>query len=94
MAYARNGRNRRSYRRKAARLKNAETICHLCNRPIDPTLDYRHPMSWTADHITPLANGGHVLGELRAAHRSCNSSKGRGQTARVPAADRPTSRAW
>ncbi|QOC27294.1 HNH endonuclease [Microbacterium hominis] len=47
-----------------------------CGEPIDTTLDRRHPMSFTADHITPLAHGGHLLGPLVPMHLSCNSRKG------------------
>jgi 5-methylcytosine-specific restriction endonuclease McrA len=30
----------------------------------------------TADHVEPLANGGHPLGELRVLCRSCNGRRG------------------
>jgi 5-methylcytosine-specific restriction endonuclease McrA len=30
----------------------------------------------TADHVTPLAAGGHPLGQLRVLCRSCNSRRG------------------
>lgn len=93
MAYARNGRDRRAYRRKAARLRRTNTICWLCGQPIDPTLPATHAQSWTADHVIPLHQGGHVLGELRPAHRGCNSSRNGKQQAQ-PATERPTSRSW
>lgn len=32
----------------------------------------------TADHLIPLADGGHLLGPLRTLCRSCNSSRGHG----------------
>ena len=90
---ARQGRDQRAYRRAAANLKRTATICHLCGREIDTTLPTLHPMAWTADHIVPLAAGGHVLGELAPAHRSCNSRKGAG---RGVVASQPlrTSRQW
>ncbi|WP_113914199.1 HNH endonuclease [Micrococcus sp. KT16] len=34
-------------------------------------------VSLTADHITPRALGGKLMGELRPAHRSCNSRRGK-----------------
>lgn len=96
MTPSRRGRNLRAYRRKAARLRRVEKVCWICEGPIDPTLDYRDPMSSTADHVIPLAAGGDILGELRAAHRSCNSSAGdrgarQGKTETEP---RRTSREW
>ena len=55
--------------------------CWLCHHTIDTSLDYRHPMSFTADHVKPVALGGAMTGDLRPAHRSCNSRRGVG---RVP----------
>ncbi len=78
---ARNGRDLREYRRAAANLKRTATICHLCGREIDTSLPTLHPMAWTADHLIPIAAGGHVLGPLAPAHRSCNSRKGDGRRA-------------
>jgi 5-methylcytosine-specific restriction endonuclease McrA len=41
-------------------------------------LDHNDPMSWTLDHIHPLANGGapEDLANVAPAHRRCNSKKG------------------
>lgn len=58
------------------RARRNNTPCHICGHAIDYTLHWKHPMSFTADHITPVANGGHMLGELAPAHRSCNSRRG------------------
>ena len=90
---ARQGRDLRAYRRAAANLKRTATICHLCGQEIDTSLPTMHPMAWTADHVTPLAAGGHVLGELAPAHRSCNSRKGDGRRS-VEAQPLRTSRSW
>lgn len=53
--------------------------CHLCGEPIDATLPYTDPMSWTADHLDAVAAGGAILGRLMPAHRirRCNSSRGK-----------------
>jgi hypothetical protein len=92
MPPARNGRDLRAYRRKAARLRRtAPPICAWCSKPIDLTLDARDPWSWTADHKDALANGGHVLGPLQPMHRRCNTSKGIRDT---EPPERPTSRPW
>lgn len=88
MAPARNGRNLRSYRRKAKKTLRAmpgETVvCWICGEPIDLTLHYQNPMAGTADHLDAVGTGGHILGELRPAHRSCNSRRGTGQDRHQP----------
>lgn len=85
------GRDHRAYRAKTKRLRARTDTCWICGEWIDRTLDYRHPMSWTADHETPLTKGGKLLGPMKAAHRSCNARRGN-RTA--PADPLPTSRAW
>jgi 5-methylcytosine-specific restriction endonuclease McrA len=69
-------RDRRAYRRKAARLKRTATDCWICGEPIDPGVHYLDPRAFTADHVDPIGRGGHVLGDLKPAHRSCNSRRG------------------
>lgn len=65
------------YRRKRAKiLKGANLTCAWCNLPIDKTLKAPHPMSPSADHITPIAAGGHNLGPLQPMHLGCNKSAG------------------
>jgi hypothetical protein len=87
-------RDSRKYRNTAKRLKRANTTCWLCGGAIDPALPYTHPLSWTADHVHPIGAGGDVHGELKPAHRSCNSSRGKG-TNRTPKLNpTPTSRRW
>lgn len=64
------------YRKAAKRCKNSAETCWICGQPIDPTLKFPHPMSFTADHITPIALGGDNLGPLAPAHKHCNESRG------------------
>jgi 5-methylcytosine-specific restriction endonuclease McrA len=58
-------------------------VCWICGQGINLALHHTHRMSWTADHITPLADllalGGDPYDEtnIAPAHRSCNSRKGR-----------------
>lgn len=54
-------------------------ICWRCGEAIDMELPNNHPMQWTADHVQSMANGGEPLSlaNLRPAHRSCNSKRGR-----------------
>lgn len=54
--------------------------CWLCGNPIDLDLPPTHPQAFTADHINALGNGGKLLGELKPAHRACNSSRGKKRT--------------
>lgn len=73
-----NPRNGRPYRRLVAQLKALGLPCARCGHNIDPTLDARHPMSFTLDHITPLSRGGSLLdpANARPMHRRCNSARG------------------
>ncbi|GAA1323073.1 HNH endonuclease [Leucobacter albus] len=64
-----------TYRKRTAALKAKRHDCWLCGDPIDYTLPWKHKMAFTADHIQPRSKGGHIYGEIRAAHRSCNSSR-------------------
>lgn len=63
---------------KALRRKSERTNapCWICGQPIDYTADWRSRWSFTADHVVPIAQGGKWRGELRPAHRSCNSRRG------------------
>lgn len=77
---------RKSYKYQQARkavLVRDRGICWLCSRP----------GADTADHVVPLALGGHPydMGNLRAAHRSCNSRRGAAVVERTAL---ETSRAW
>lgn len=81
--------NDRAYKARWHALRRKRLPCWLCGRPIDYNTDWRAPQSFTADHVEALANGGKLLGELRPAHRACNSRRGKGDptpntTARPP----------
>lgn len=79
------GRDGHFYRKATAKLRRtADPICWICHGEIDLTLDYRHKMSWTADHEKPLSKGGKLLGKMHPAHRSCNSSRGVGERIVIP----------
>lgn len=89
---ARHGRNQRAYRRAAKRAIANNPVCWLCGQYINPDLPYTHAMAGTADHVETLATGGDILGELRPAHRSCNSRRGDGTNQRAQRP--PRSSAW
>ncbi|WP_130291612.1 HNH endonuclease [Pseudonocardia sediminis] len=51
--------------------------CGLCDRGIDEDLKHPDPMSFSVDHIIPLARGGeHTYANTQPAHLRCNLSKG------------------
>lgn len=88
----------RAYRAKRDALKRQgmarDTPCHLCGKPIDYTLDFKHPMSFTADHLAPVATGGSMTGQLAPAHRSCNSRRGTKGLGDNPPPAPKTTRSW
>jgi 5-methylcytosine-specific restriction endonuclease McrA len=52
--------------------------CQLCGELIDMMLKNPHPESACIDHIIPVRRGGtDEPGNVQAAHRRCNSAKGR-----------------
>lgn len=65
--------------RKAALFRRSRAIdapCRLCGKPIDweaydenPNADYGP----SANHVTAINKGGHMLGPLELMHRLCNS---------------------
>lgn len=72
-----NGTIRRAYRRAAlAEYNRNGGVCWLCGQHIDLARPYPDPMSFTADHVVPVALGGNVLGSVKPAHLRCNSSRG------------------
>ena len=83
---------RDALKRKA---KRENLPCHLCGNRFNWTLDYRHKMAFTADHVHAVGAGGSMTGELRPARRSCNSRRGKNALTAVKRAAKPvTSRAW
>jgi 5-methylcytosine-specific restriction endonuclease McrA len=97
-----------AYRTLARIVRREEDICWLCGHPIDLTLPYRDPLtgrvnalSWSLDHVVPVARGGPTVdrANARAAHYGCNSARGdgapRGQARNQPQrAALITSRDW
>lgn len=70
--------------RRAAEFLHAtgDSICEICQEPIDISLRHPHPGSAEIDHIVPRAKGGpNTWGNVRVAHRLCN---GRRNVERTP----------
>lgn len=58
--------------------------CHLCRRRVSPRLRSPHRMSATFDHLVPVTDGGTDEPEnLRLAHLTCNSSRGKRGTVQL-----------
>ena len=55
-----------------------ETVCYLCGKPVDFSLQPPHPLSATVDHVIPIDKGGSPddIDNLHLAHRVCNRAKG------------------
>lgn len=61
-----------------AAIARTQPPCGICGHTIDYTLTYPHAQSYVVDHITSLYAGGtDTLDNKQAAHRGCNSAKGR-----------------
>jgi 5-methylcytosine-specific restriction endonuclease McrA len=89
---------RQTHRRNRHRrvIGRSRPPCHLCGEEIDYEAHWLDPLSFTIDHIIPLAMGGlDELENIAAAHRKCNRSKGDGRQKLVkPAVAFVTDRAW
>lgn len=89
------GRSSRAWKTLAAQLKvELPPICHLCGGTIDLSLPHLDRMAWTLDHVLSLHDYPHLAMDpvnLRPAHRSCNSRKGKGQP---PSQHINASRTW
>ena len=65
------------FKHNKAILKKTATVCALCGMPIDKSLKYPDPMSFTVDHIIPAKLGGNSnIDNLQPAHWICNRQKG------------------
>ena len=67
------------WRKAVALVRNRKPmVCTLCSQPIDLTLRYPHPYSFSVDHTVALANGGSPYDQanLEPAHLIHNMQKG------------------
>jgi 5-methylcytosine-specific restriction endonuclease McrA len=74
------GRGGRRWARLSANLKMQRRHCCRCHQPIDYTLRYPDPMSFSVDHFPfPLSTHPHLAEDpsnLDAAHLVCNQAAG------------------
>lgn len=63
-------------RKRVARQVRAGAPCVLCGRPIDLSIRYPDPDSFTVDHRVPTSHGGRDDYDLlRPAHNRCNRQR-------------------
>ena len=99
MTVVKQARDNKKYRdlshalRRRAKAENLP--CWICGNHFNWELPWHDAGGFTADHVDPIALGGKPRGELRPAHRGCNSRRGTGQQDRVLSVTAPvTSRPW
>ncbi len=81
-----NGHRRRQV---CAEVLAEESVCWICNKPVDKTLPHGLPGSPEVDEVQPVSRGGSPYDRTncRLAHRICNQRRGnglRGQRRPVP----------
>jgi 5-methylcytosine-specific restriction endonuclease McrA len=77
---------------RTAVLERDEWRCQLCGVAISHNRRAPHPLSASLDHVTPHSQGGEdTLGNLRAAHLWCNTSRGTTDASGAPGARRTLS---
>lgn len=67
-------------RRQVAQRVLAGEPCCLCGLPIDLSIPYPDPWSYTVEHVVPTSRGGQDYGEgqLAPAHFRCNRQRSNG----------------
>lgn len=70
------GLNDPQYMAQRDALKRLRLDCWICEQPIDYDAHYTHKDAFTADHVQARSKGGSLYGELKPAHRGCNSRRG------------------
>ena len=96
MAAAATRSSRRS-RRLAANLRAQRRPCCICGEPIDYTLRYPHPRSFSVQHVRPFSTHPHLREDptnLDAAHLECNRGNPTGTPPFTPKPLGQLSRDW
>lgn len=86
----------RRYKRIKAQFRqhcaNRDAVCWLCSEPIDYTLTFTHPESFSLDHRYPRSTHPHLtedVGNFMPSHSVCNKSRGNREPTRVGKTSRP-----
>lgn len=85
------GRTSRRFRQLAKQVRARRRPCRICGEPIDYSLRYPHPRSFSVEHIKSWATHPHLREDpanLDAAHLSCNQSKGASEANLARSAER------
>jgi hypothetical protein len=83
-----------AYVRARAKLKAMHLQpCVLCSEWIDYTLDHPHPMSFAAEHVVPVRDGGDHR-TLAPSHLRCQNVQGGQVRAGIEVASSWTSGVW
>lgn len=72
----------RLWREVAANQRAKHLPCYLCGQPIDYSLHWPNPSSFSADHLRPYAHNPDLRtdpGNVVSAHLLCNQKKGDSQ---------------
>ena len=67
-----------TYRKLRAALRRRRLPCYICGQPIDYLATKGEPLSFTADHVLPVASHPDRALDptnLRAAHHRCNTRR-------------------
>lgn len=89
MEVKKNPRNTTEWQQRSRQLKalskKRDSPCWICGEAILYDADYRHPLSFTADHFEELVAGGPLVrgADIRPAHRGCNTRRSNTAEARV-----------
>ncbi len=71
------GAHRLAFERNKKKIYATQTVCGICGRPVDFSLEFPHPLAKSVDHIVPVSRGGHPsdIENLQLAHWTCNRQK-------------------
>lgn len=77
MSQRQRGHNGHRRRQLSDWLRSQGNPCHICGQAIDYSLPSTNPMSFSVDHVIPIARGGEEFskGNIKAAHKICNMKK-------------------
>jgi 5-methylcytosine-specific restriction endonuclease McrA len=93
-----NSRTSKRARRLREQVRAGRGPCHICGQPIDYSLEYPHPLSFSIEHIRPWSTHPHLREDpdnLAPAHLQCNQGNPNGKRYGYdPAPLGTTSREW
>ena len=79
------GRSGHKWRKARERVKRQTSTCWICGDPIDKSLAWPDPMSFSVDHVEPLSLREDLAlspTNLRGAHLICNTKRGNAENSK------------